>query len=159
MTDDEIRNAIFEGDGEFRHDDFMQFNESDINKWIDDYINRKNILTQINNIEYQITVGVINKEDVIVELADLWYQVDMLNTNPIGISEERFQNDLQKDNKDSVNSFVKNITDNILNEINTDNWIKIFDEFEEKLNVDANPVLQILNLTSSIFGTTQGLET
>jgi hypothetical protein len=53
ITDDnEIRNAILdENNDDSRYDDFMQFNESDINDWIEYYIHRKNVIIKLDYLK------------------------------------------------------------------------------------------------------------
>ena len=160
LTPEQIKQIIIakydDFDGEGKDFAFTQFDEADVNEWIDEYIQHKQVIDEgIKAIQYQVGAGIITEEQTNEQLSNL--KIDV--SEQLEISDDDFNklvNDYQKGvGKDYLNS----IKEEIIKPVKQDQWIKIFNDFKQKLKTEANPVIQLLKITNPLMGVTQGLET
>lgn len=160
LTPEQIRQTILakydDFDGEGRDFAFTQFDESDVNAWIDEYIQYKQVLAEgVAAIQYQLGAGIITEEQANEQLAQL--QVDA--SEQIELTDDEFNKMVNDYQKTIGKEYLNSIKEEIIKPVKQDQWIKIFNDFKQKLNIDANPVIQLLKITNPLLGTTQDLET
>lgn len=158
LSSDDIRDMIIKRYGQegpsIRDKGFFQYDPNIVAKWIEDYIKYKDNQLLSREIDVQLSTGILTEEqakELKQELID-----ENLPKQIVGMSQEVLQ-DKVKEYEHRVDYYVSEIEKNILNEIKSDKWINIMDQFKEKISIDANPVLQLLEYTNPILGSFQGL--
>lgn len=76
----------------------------------------------------------------------------------VGKSYNQLAKEVELEFKTTGEKALNYITTEIISELRTNKWLKIFDQLEQKLRIDANPVLQLLKITNPIFKNIPALE-
>lgn len=134
---------------------FKDMAGDDLEKWIDDYLlyefsNTKGLAA----IDFALGAGTITEEEANIRREAL--TVDP--TEQLEITDEEFNKIIEKAQNSNGKAYLSSIEEKILKPLQQDPWLKIIKEFEQKLKIDANPVIQLLKVTNSKLGNNPGLE-
>lgn len=134
---------------------FYDMAGNNVNKWIDEYVlhmfpNSKEIAA----IDFALAAGTITQEEA--NLQKSAFIID--TTEQLEMTDEEFENKFNEVQESAGKAYLASIDKNILKAMQKDPWLKTIQDFEQKLKVDANPVIQLLKVTNPRLGKNPGLE-
>lgn len=153
---EEIKEFLLNSPGEYLiENDFYEFGNENIKQWIDEYLLYMFPQTkELAAIDFALAAGTITEEEAIQQRAALTIDT----TEQLEMTDEEFNNIVEKAQKSEGKAYLSSIDENILKPIQQDPWLKIIQEFEQKLKTEANPVIQLLKVTNPRLGKNSGLE-
>lgn len=146
VTEDQIRSHLMSFDGDF-DSPLGSFEEAPYKGFVDQYIQDTQAIQQIlNNPELSEEQKSFN----ISEIQKSW-------ETPIEISQEDVNKEIDNLYNTQGKQYIKEAS-NIISSIKGNSWIKTFEQFEDALRTDANPVINLLKVSSPYFAKTPNVE-